>query len=267
LSLIEHCRESDIEFMSTPFDEEAADFLVSLGMQRIKVSSAEITNHPFLAHLARFDVPLILSTGMATLEEVRDAVDVVSSARLQKGYSTALEHRLTLLHCTSNYPAGLSDVNLRAMQTLHAETGLPVGYSDHTAGILVAAAAVAMGASVIEKHFTLDRAMEGPDHRASLEPDDFARMVAQIRDLETAMGSAEKAPVASELPVRDLVRRSIVVNRSLGRGERVAREDVVFLRPGTGIPPSDLNRVLGMTLTRSKRQGEMLRWDDLDRDA
>lgn len=264
--LAEHSRQTGIEFMSTPFDEDAARFLVSLGMARVKVSSAEITNHPFLQYLAGFDVPLILSTGMASMCEVEAAVDVIRTTRLAQGRRTDLARVLTLLHCTSNYPARLQDVNLKAMQTMHDRTGLPVGYSDHTEGILVSAAAVGMGASVLEKHFTLDRMLDGPDHKASLEPDQFAAMVRQIRDLECALGSAEKVPAPSELPVRDLVRRSIVVDKTLARGSRLSREDLVFLRPGTGISPSELDRVTGMKLARSVQAGEMLHWEDLEQD-
>jgi len=262
--LVKHCEAIGIEFMSTPFDEEAARFLVSLGMARIKVSSAEITNHPFLAFLAAFDIPLILSTGMATLDEVIEAVEVIRSVRQQQNRSRQLSDALSLLHCTSNYPAGLSDVNLRAMLTMRDEIGVPVGYSDHTDGILVAAAAVAMGATVIEKHFTLDRAMPGPDHKASLEPADFSTMVRQIRDVELALGSGEKLPMASELPVRDLVRRSIVLDRSMKRGEPVRMQDISILRPGNGIPPKDLPRVLGMRLKKPVRAGEVLQWEDLE---
>ncbi len=264
IKLAKHCKDVGIEFMSTPFDIDAAESLVSLGMLRIKISSAEITNHPFLKHLATLDLPLILSTGMASLSEVVEAVNVIKTTRAQHGFNRQLSEVLALLHCTSNYPAELSDVNLRAMITMRDELKLPVGYSDHTSGILVSVAAVAMGALIIEKHYTLDREMSGPDHKASLEPDDFSEMVRQIRCVEQALGSSVKAPMESELPVRELVRRSIVMDRPKVLGETIAENDVVFLRPGSGIPPKELSKILGMRLKRTIQTGEVLQWHDLE---
>jgi len=173
------CAELGIEFMSTPFDEEAARFLIALGMRRIKVPSGEITNIPFLEFLADADKPMIVSTGMATLEEIDAAVRAIGRRRAQRGFTAPLAERVTILHCTSNYPAADADVNLRAMATIASATSLPVGYSDHTRGIEVATAAVALGATLIEKHFTLDRTLPGPDHQASLEPGELATEVAQ----------------------------------------------------------------------------------------
>lgn len=262
--LMQRCAELGIEFMSTPFDEEAADFLLSLGMRRIKVPSGEITNWPFLRFLAAKDVPLIVSSGMATLEEVEQAVAVIAQERARLGLAQPLAEVLTLLHCTSNYPAQPSDVNLRAMQTMAEATGLPVGYSDHTLGLAVSTAAVALGATVIEKHFTMDKALPGPDHPASLDPQELAQLVAQVRAAEQALGSAVKAPVPSELPVRALVRRSVSLSRDLAPGAVLRNEDLCLLRPGTGIPPAELESVVGRTLSRALTAGSTLVWADLE---
>lgn len=261
--LLQRCQEKNIEFMSTPFDEASADFLLALGMKRIKIPSGEITNHPFLAYLATKDVPLIMSTGMASLDEVQEAVEVIRAAREQAGLTQPLSTILTLLHCTSNYPTAPSDVNLRAMQTMATETGLPVGYSDHTAGFSIPTAAASLGAQVIEKHFTLNRNLPGPDHQASLEPLELAAMVTQIRQVEAALGSPIKQPTPSELPVRDLVRRSVTLTRPLKTGEVIHRSDLTLLRPGTGIPPKDLMRVVGKITVRDLPAGDTLHWTDV----
>jgi N,N'-diacetyllegionaminate synthase len=262
--LIRRCDELNIEFMSTPFDEQAADFLVSLGMKRIKVPSGEITNHPFLEYLTAKNVPMIISTGMATLQEVQEAVEVVRAARSRSGRRGELEEFLTVLHCTSNYPASVDDVNLRAMQTIHSATRIPVGYSDHTAGVAVSVAAVAMGATVIEKHFTLDRNLPGPDHKASLEPDELALMIQHIRNVERALGSDKKEPVPNELPVRTLVRRSLTTVRPIGKGQPLTRDSVALLRPGTGIAPKDLSKAIGKKAVRDLDAGVTLGWSDLE---
>lgn len=263
VKLLEHCQARNIEFISTPFDCNAANYLVSLGVRRLKVASGELTNLPFLEHLATFGLPLIISTGMADLGEVAEAVETVDRVRRSRGFSGPLSHFLTLLHCTSNYPAELEDVNLRAMQTLASEFGLPVGYSDHSLGTLVAPVAVAMGATVIEKHFTLDRSLSGPDHKTSLEPAELARMIQDIRAIERALGSGEKRPRPSELPVRDLVRRSLVVCRDLPAGAQLSKEDLMLLRPGTGIPPKHLPEVVGRRLTCAVTAGTLLNWEHL----
>lgn len=261
--LFERCGELGIEFMSTPFDEQAADFLVSIGMRRIKVPSGEITNHPFLAYLAAKGLPMILSTGMSTLDEIREAVDAIAAARVRAGFAEPLERVLTILHCTSNYPAACADANLRAMATIADATDLPVGYSDHTGGLAVSTAAVALGATVIEKHFTLDRSLPGPDHRASLEPDELAALVRQVRDVVAALGSPIKAPVASELPVRELVRRSVTTVRAVAKGRALERADLALLRPGNGIAPRELDRVVGCRAARDLPAGTTLHWQDL----
>jgi N,N'-diacetyllegionaminate synthase len=249
--------------MSTPFDEESALFLLQLGMKRIKIPSGEITNEPFLEFLAGRGVPLILSTGMATLAEVERAVEVISQARKGAGLDGELAAALTILHCTSNYPADCHDVNLRAMRTIADSTGLPVGYSDHTLGVAVSTAAVGLGATVIEKHFTLDKNLPGPDHKASLEPDELRQLVTQIRDAEAALGSPVKQACASELPVRELVRRSVTLVNALSAGAVLQRTDLALLRPGTGIPPADLARVVGKRAGRDLPAGTTLLWSDL----
>lgn len=261
--LVKQCERLGIEFMSTPFDNESAEFLGSLGMSRIKISSAEITNFPFLAFLAGFNKPLILSTGMASLDEIVDAVDLIQAERKRHGFLRPLAEMLVVLHCTSNYPTRLADVNLRAIATMRDKLNVPIGYSDHTQGITVAPAAVALGAVIIEKHFTLDRLLPGPDHKASLEPDQFKEMVTRIREVETALGSGEKAPQASELPVRDLVRRSIVLARDMVEGECITENDISFLRPGTGLAPREIEKVIGKRVIKNLKAGTILQSIDL----
>lgn len=255
--------ERGIEFLSTPFDETAADMLIEIGMKRIKVPSGEITNLPLLRYLAAKNVPMLLSTGMATLEEIDEAVEAVRHTRAELGYNEPLAERLTLLHCTSSYPARPVDVNMRAMQALRGRFGLPVGYSDHTEGTLAAIVAVALGAVVLEKHFTLDRSLPGPDHGASLEPRELASMIEQIRAVEKLLGSEEKKPCAAELAVRDVVRRSVTLARSVPAGAKIRREDLVLLRPGTGIAPKELDAVVGKRAARDLAAGTTLQWTDL----
>ena len=214
-----------------PLIKKSLDFLVELGIRRIKVPSGEITNTGLLTQMAGKGLPLIVSTGMAELEEVVAAVDIIRATRIARGFVEPLPDMVTLLHCTSNYPTQSADVNLRAMNTMARTTGLPVGYSDHTLGLAVSTGAVALGATVIEKHFTLDAELPGPDHKASLEPDQLSALVRQIRDVEMALGSDVKAPTASELSVRALVRRSVTTVRSLAAGATVGKDDVTLMRP------------------------------------
>lgn len=256
-ALLERCAARGIEFMSTPFDGDSARQLAGHGVRRIKVGSGDVTSLAFLDEIAALNLPVILSTGMSTLDEVAEAVDTFGRAW------GAANGKLTLLHCTSNYPAREEDVNLRAMRTLHERFGLPTGYSDHTQGTSVAVAAVALGASVLEKHLTLDRGMPGPDHRASLDPLTFTRMVRELREVEAALGSAVKAPAASELAVRDIVRRSVALRRSLRQEDVIRKEDLTLLRPGTGIAPRELLRVVGRRAARDLEAGVLLKWSDL----
>lgn len=252
--ILEHCRRVGIKFLSSPFDEQSADLLESLDVPLFKVPSGEITNLPFLEHLARKGRPLIVSTGMSTLGEVEEAVHVVQ---------TAGAIQLTLLHCVTEYPAPYDQINLKAMQTLKAAFGLPVGYSDHTRGIEIAVAATALGAEVIEKHFTLDRSLPGPDHAASLEPAELREMAASIRHVEAAMGDGIKAPAPCELPNISVARKSVVASRSLAAGHRLAGGDLEIRRPGNGILPKLLPTLIGRTIRAGVNKGDLIMWDHL----
>lgn len=248
-----------IEFMSTGFDEDTIDFLVALGVKRLKIPSGEITNLPYLRHVAQTGLPLIISTGMCDLAEVRQALDTI-----RPFYKDKAQKYLTLLHCTSNYPAAFSDVNLRAMQTLAQEFDLPVGYSDHTLGILIPTLAVGMGACVIEKHFTLDKSLSGPDHAASMTPAELKDLMLAIRDTESALGSGEKKPADNELPIRALVRRSVTLRHGLSQGHIISHNDLILLRPGHGISPAELPKVIGAKLTIPLPEGSTLLWEHLE---
>ncbi|WP_348260844.1 N-acetylneuraminate synthase [Telmatobacter sp. DSM 110680] len=251
-TLIQHCREIGIQFLSSPFDTESADLLDELGVPLYKVPSGEITNLPFLRHLAHKKKPLIVSTGMSTLGEVEEAVQVLQDEAA---------NRITLLHCVTEYPAPFDEVNLRAMLTLKAAFGLPVGYSDHTAGIEVAVAAVALGAEVIEKHLTMDRSLSGPDHHASLEPNEFEKMVAAIRHVESALGTGIKSPAPCELQNLPVARKSVVSSRALRVGHRIVRDDLEIKRPGNGLAPKFLPALIGLTLRTSVDRDEVLTWN------
>ncbi len=244
-----HAKQRGIVFMSTPFDEVAADFLESLDIPLFKIPSGELTNTPFLAHVAKKGRPLILSTGMATLGEVETAVAVVRSAGCTD---------LTVLHCTSNYPASIDDVNLRAMQTMGAALGVKVGYSDHTLGIEVSLAAVALGAVVVEKHFTLSKLRAGPDHAASLEPAELAALVRGIRTVERALGDGVKAPKAAEREVAQVARKSVVASRAIAAGAVLVADDLVMRRPGTGLSAQFLPLLVGRVVRRAVDEGELL---------
>ncbi len=250
--LAAYCKSKGITFLSTPFDLESIDFLRRLGMPFWKIPSGEITNKPYLIKIARTGMPVVMSTGMSTLEEVAEAVGLL------EGNGAG---RITLLHCNTQYPTPYSDVNLNAMLTLRARFGLDVGYSDHTLGIEIPAAAVALGAIVIEKHFTLDRGMEGPDHKASLEPVELAAMVNAVRHVEAAMGDGEKAPSASELPNRDVARKSIVAKRPIRRGEIFTEQNLTAKRPGTGISPMRWDEVLGRRAERDFAEDDLIEMD------
>lgn len=252
--ILAHCEEVGVQFLSSPFDSQSADLLDEINVPLYKIPSGEITNIPFLEHLARKGKPLILSTGMSTLGEVEEAVRVLQNAGAQQ---------LTLLHCVTEYPAPYDQINLRAMQTLNQAFGLPVGYSDHTPGIEISVAAVAMGAEVIEKHLTLDRTLPGPDHHASLEPAEFQQMVQAIRHVEAALGDGIKKPAACELPNRPVARKSVVAARALASGHRLAAGDLDIKRPGSGLAPGLLPTLLGRTLRTAIEKDEAIGWDHL----
>lgn len=257
--IAERCAQRGIEFMSTPFDEWATDLLLRLGMRRIKIASGELTHRPFIEQLARRGLPLILSTGMASIEEVCRSVNWLRAHHVAKDQPDWL----TVLHCTSNYPALPCDVNLRAMQSLAHELGVPVGYSDHTLGSEVSLAAVALGATVIEKHFTLDRSLPGPDHQASLNPAQLGELVRAIRAVELALGDGIKQPTASELPVRALVRRSAFTRRALPAQSPINADNVCFLRPGGGIGPEHWEELQVRQTAVDLPEGHCLTWQDL----
>lgn len=247
-------RRRGIRFLSTPFDEASADFLASLGVPLFKLPSGELTNHPLLRHVARKRRPVILSTGMSTLAEVRDAVRVLRGAGCRD---------LTLLHCVSNYPADPKDSNLRAMATMADAFRLPVGWSDHTPGAATAVAAVALGAAVVEKHFTLDKTLPGPDHAMSLDPRELKAYVASLREAAAALGDGVKRPRPSEAPIRRVARRSLVLRAGLPKGARLRASDLTAKRPGTGLPPSRLASVVGRRLRRAVPADRPLREEDL----
>lgn len=256
------CDARGIEFMSTAFDIDSAHLLRDLGVQRLKVPSGELTNLPFLKALASLGLPMILSTGMGTLKEVEVAVAAIAEA---KGKPIAdLGGDLAILHCTSAYPAPDQALNLRAIQTLAAHFGLPVGYSDHSGGTIAAMLAVALGSTFYEKHFTLDRKMEGPDHAASLEPNELTSLVAAMRKASGMLGDGVKVPQPCEKEARQLVRRSLVAARDLPAGHMLTAKDICILRPEGGLPPADLNRVIGATLVVERSAGLPLRAEDLE---
>jgi N,N'-diacetyllegionaminate synthase len=252
--MMDHCRQTGIQFLSSPFDLQSADLLAELGVQIFKVPSGEITNYPLLRHIARKCKPMIMSTGMSTLGEVEEAVNIL----LESGPA-----QLTLLHCVTEYPAPYAEVNLRAMQTLKSAFGLPVGYSDHTPGIEIAVAAAALGAEVIEKHFTLDRSLPGPDHAASLEPVELRQMVAGIRHVEAALGTGIKAPAPCELPNLQVARKSVVAARSLPSGHQLGSGDLEIKRPGNGLAPKLLPALIGRTLRGSVVKDQLINWSQL----
>jgi len=256
--LKERCDQAGIEFLSTPFDFESADCLEPL-VRRYKVPSGEVTNLPFLEYLSAKAKPLILSTGMSTLAEVAAAVETIQSCQRSSARSEA---PLTLLHCCNNYPCRYEDVNLQAMATLRSAFGVPVGYSDHTLGIEVPIAAVAMGAEIIEKHFTLDPNMSGPDHRASLTPRQLKEMVSAIRNCEQARGDGVKRPTASEGPMRRLIRKSVVSARDIPAGAVIEPSMLTFKRPGDGISPSRWKELIGQRPRRAIDRDRVLRWED-----
>jgi N-acetylneuraminate synthase/N,N'-diacetyllegionaminate synthase len=254
VALAEACRRRGVLFLSSPFDTASADDLEALGVVAFKTGSGELTNLPLLDHLAAKGRPIIVSTGMATMDEVETAVTTVR----RRGTP------LALLHCVSAYPAPPEETNLRAMDSLRERFACPVGFSDHTPGITVAVAAIARGASILEKHFTVDRSLPGPDHRASLDPRELTALVAAVRQVEAALGDGQKRPTPAELPTRTVARKSLVAARALRRGEALTAAAVTVKRPGTGIPPGDLPQALGRRLRRDLDVDEVIEWAMLE---
>jgi N-acetylneuraminate synthase len=274
--LLRRCQERGIRFLSTPFDLDSVDLLTKrLGLRTLKIASGEITNAPLLLKAAGAAERIILSTGMSTLGDIELALGVLAFGFLAEGeppsvnafraaYASergrdALRGRVTLLHCTTQYPSPVADVNLRAMDTMRAEFGLPVGYSDHTTGITISIAAAARGAVVIEKHFTLDRAMEGPDHRASVEPDELRALVQGVREAHEAIGDGMKAPAASEIENIAIARKSLVARRAIRKGEQIEASMLGAKRPGTGVSPLLHWSYLGRTADRDYEPDEEIR--------
>lgn len=255
-----------IEFFSTPFSESAVDLLVRTGVRRLKMPSGELTNKPLLQHAARTGLPLILSTGMGTLAEVERAVDWIESAR-PAGFDSASGMPLCVLHCTSNYPAEPDALNLRAIRTLADALALPVGYSDHSEGVNAALAAVALGAVVIEKHITFDKAAPGPDHLASITAGEFSAYVQAVREVARMLGNGVKAPHPSELDTLAVARRSVVAARPLPAGHVLRYPDLAVRRPAGGLEPAELETLVGWTLREPLAAGQALAWAQLSERA
>lgn len=249
--LIEICHREGIGFLSTPFDAESVDFLASLGVRTWKIPSGDLTNYLLLRKIGKRNESVILSTGMATMNEIRESIRVLEKFGQNP-------QNITLLHCTTQYPAPLEDVNLLAMTEMKKEFGLPVGYSDHTAGITVPIAAVSLGAEVIEKHFTLSRELPGPDHKASLEPDELVEMIRGIRNVEQALGDGLKEPASSEKANKNVARKSIVAARAIRKGEAYTEENLTVKRPGDGISPMRWEEIIGQVAGRDYKVDEQI---------
>lgn len=273
--LIEYCKKNSIEFLSTPFDVDGVYMLVKqFGLKRVKLGSSELTNAPILLAAAQTGNEIIFSTGMGTLDEIREALEVLAFGYLNKhvpksrsvfkgilesaAAQEVLLKNVTVLHCSTAYPTPYKDVNLKAMQTIKNELGIRVGYSDHTMGIEVPIAAVGMGACVIEKHFTLDRSLPGPDHKASLEPLELKAMVKSIRNIEEAMGNGKKAPLGAEMENYDMTRKSLVVACDIAKGEEFSPVNVTIKRPGGGLAPINYWDIMGKKTSRSYKKDERL---------
>ena len=249
--LIEYCNSKNIMFLSTPFDHDSIDMLNDLKIPIFKIPSGEITNLPYLRHIGSLEKKVILSTGMADIGEIEDALDILIEAG-------TLKENITVLHANTMYPTPMEDVNLRAMVTIGNTFDIAFGYSDHTLGIEVPIASVALGATCIEKHFTLDKNMEGPDHKASLEPDELKAMVKAIRNIEIALGSSVKKPTKSEKPNMEVARKSIVAKKAIKKGEILTKENLAVKRPGSGISPMRWNEVIGTIAKKDYEVDELI---------
>ncbi|MBD3842644.1 MAG: N-acetylneuraminate synthase [Campylobacterales bacterium] len=249
--LMAYCKTKNIMFLSTPFDHDSIELLNNLGLEIFKIPSGEITNLPYLRHIGKLNKKVILSTGMARLGEIEDALDILISAGTQKA-------NITVLHANTMYPTPMEDVNLKAMVTIGNAFDIAFGYSDHTLGIEVDIAAVAMGASCIEKHFTLDKTMEGPDHKASLEPDELKEMVKAIRNIELALGSGIKKPSKSEIPNMQVARKSIIAKTEIKKGDILSEKNIAIKRPGNGINPMRWDEIVGTVATKDYKEDELI---------
>ena len=249
--LISYCKTKNIMFLSTPFDHDSIELLSDLGLEIFKIPSGEITNLPYLRHIGKLNKKVILSTGMADIGEIEDALDILINAGTKK-------ENITVLHANTMYPTPMEDVNLKAMVTIGNTFDIAFGYSDHTLGIEVDIAAVAMGACCIEKHFTLDCTMEGPDHKASLEPDELKSMVSAIRNIELALGSSIKKPSKSEIPNMQIARKSIVAKMDIKKGDKLSEENITIKRPGNGINPMRWDEIVGTIATKDYKEDELI---------
>ncbi|MHA0962736.1 N-acetylneuraminate synthase [Enterobacter cancerogenus] len=275
-ALIKHCNELGIEFLSTAFDSESLNFLVNeLGIKRLKLPSGELTNAPLVLEHARTGCDIIVSTGMATLSEIEDALGVIAfgytcsegdipcTTSFERAYASlegqkALKEKVTILHCTTEYPAPMNEINLKAMDTLREAFDLPAGYSDHSEGITIPIAAVARGAVIVEKHFTLDKNMEGPDHKASLEPEELAAMVKAIRQIEVALGNKVKTPTVSEIKNKAVARKSLVAAQKISAGEPFTSSNITIKRPGNGMSPYSYWDMLEKVSTKEYLPGDLI---------
>ena len=249
--LLSYCRSKNIMFLSTPFDHDSIELLTDLGLEIFKIPSGEITNLPYLRHIGKLDKKVILSTGMASIGEIEDALNILINAGTKK-------ENITVLHANTEYPTPMEDVNLKAMVTIGNTFDIAFGYSDHTLGIEVDIAAVALGASCIEKHFTLDCTMEGPDHKASLEPDELKAMVKAIRNIELALGSSVKKPSKSEIPNMQIARKSIVAKTEIKKGDKLSEENITIKRPGSGINPMRWDEIVGTVANKDYKEDELI---------
>lgn len=252
-ALIKRAKERKIIFLSTPHGGfESADFLQKLKIPAFKFGSGELTNLPLLGYAAKFGRPIIIGTGMATMEEIKSAVKAIKSAG---------NNKIIALHCTTNYPCPLNEVNLRAMQSIKKELGVLTGYSDHTLGSQVSVMAATLGACVLEKHLTLSKKMAGPDHKASVEPEELKEMVAQVRNSEIILGSPQKKPVKSEIKIKPIARKSIVAGVDIKRGQKITKEMIAIKKPGTGISPGYLGRIIGRSAGADIRKDTIIKWE------
>ena len=250
--ILKYCENKKIKFLSSPFDLESIDFLNKLGLDIFKIPSGEIINLPYLRRVGSLNKKIIMSSGMANLGEVESALDILTNSGTKK-------ENITILHCTTNYPCPYTEVNLKAMLTLKEAFKLPVGYSDHTLGIEVAVAAVSLGSTVIEKHFTLDKNMEGPDHKASLDPNGLKAIVKAIRNIEEAMGDGIKKPNKSEIEIMKVVRKSIVASKDIKKDEIFSDDNITVKRPGTGISPMRWDEVIGKKAIKDYKEDELIK--------
>jgi len=249
--IISYCYEKNIEFLSSGFDIESLDLLATLGQKIFKIPSGEITNLPYLVHVATIAESIILSTGMANLNEIKEAMNILESNGISR-------ENVTILHCTSEYPAPFDEVNLLSMDTIRSKFNVSIGYSDHTKGIEASIAAVALGATIIEKHFTLNKELQGPDHKASIDPSELSAMVKAVRNIELAMGLATKEPTKSEIKNKFIVRKSIVANKEIRIGEVFNTNNLTVKRPGNGISPMKWDEIIGLKAIRDFSKDELI---------